>query len=146
MFSYSYAQFKHRDNYIFFPKKEGLSPLKTNCKEGSVKQVRFVPKLDCYIIEVVYESKVKEQLPDNNRGMSIDLGVNNLASIVTNVSKKAILIDGRKLKSINQYYNKKRSKIQQQLKKSKWKRKFKTINVSCKKEKQQSKGLSSQGK
>lgn len=90
--------------------------MKTNCKEGSVKQVRFVPKPDCYIIEVVYESKVKEQLPDNNRVMSIDLGVNNLASIVTNVSKKAILIDGRKLKSINQYYNKKKSKIQQQLK------------------------------
>lgn len=118
VFSYSYAQFKHRGNYIFFPKKEGLSPLKTNCKEGSVKQVRFVPKSDCYIIEVVYESKVKEQLPDNNRVMSIDLGVNNLASIVTNVSKKAILIDGRKLKSINQYYNKKKSKIQQQLKKT----------------------------
>lgn len=118
VFPYSYAQFKHRDNYIFFPKKEGLSPLKTNCKEGSVKQVRFVPKPDCYIIEVVYESKVKEQLLDNNRVMSIDLGVNNLASIVTNVSKKAILIDGRKLKSINQYYNKKKSKIQQQLKKT----------------------------
>lgn len=49
--------------------------------------------------------------------MSIDLGVNNLASIVTNVSNKPILIDGRRLKSINQYYNKKRSDIQQQLKK-----------------------------
>ena len=31
-------------------------------------------------------------------------------------------------------------------KKDKWKRKFKTVNVSYKKEKQQSKGLSSQGK
>lgn len=75
--------------------------------------------------------------------MSIDLGVNNLASIVTNTNSKPVLIDGRKLKSINQYYNKKRSKIQQQLKKSKWKRKFKTINISCKKEKQQSERLSS---
>lgn len=146
IFSYSYAQFKHKGNFIFFPKKEGLSPLKTNCKEGSVKQVRFIPKADCYSIEVVYESSVKEQLPDNNRIMSIDLGVNNLASIVTNTNNKPVLIDGRKLKSINQYYNKKRSKIQQQLKKSKWKRKFKTVNVSYKKEKQQSKGLSSQGK
>jgi len=136
IFLYTCGQFKHRGEVIYFPKKEGLKPLKTNCKEGSVKQVRFVPKSDCYIIEVVYESKVKEQLPDNNRVMSIDLGVNNLASIVTNVSKKAILIDGRKLKSINQYYNKKRSKIQQQLKKSKWKRKFKTVNVSNKKKKQ----------
>lgn len=117
VFSYSYAQFKHRGDFIYFPKKEGLSPLKTNCKEGTVRQVRFVPKYDCYVIEIVYESIAKKQFDDNNRIMSIDLGVNNLASIVTNVSNRSILIDGRRLKSINQYYNKKRSDIQQQLKK-----------------------------
>lgn len=117
VFSYSYAQFKHRGDFIYFPKKEGLSPLKTNCKEGTVKQVKFVPKYDCYVIEIVYESIAKKQFDDNNRIMSIDLGVNNLASIVTNVSNRSILIDGRRLKSINQYYNKKRSDIQQQLKK-----------------------------
>lgn len=117
VFYYSYAQFKHRGDFIYFPKKEGLPPLRTNCKEGTVKQVRFVPKSDCYVIEVTYESIAKKQLDDNNKIMSIDLGVNNLASIVTNVSNKSILIDGRRLKSINQYYNKKRSKIQQQLKK-----------------------------
>jgi putative transposase len=49
--------------------------------------------------------------------MSIDLGVNNLASVVYNVSNKAILIDGKRLKSINQYYNKKRSYLQSKLKK-----------------------------
>lgn len=117
IFSYSYAQFKHKGDLIYFPKKERLSPLITRCKEETVKQVRFIPKPDCYIIEVVYESVSKEQLHDNNRIMSIDLGVNNLASIVTNVSNKPILIDGRRLKSINQYYNKKRSNIQQQIKK-----------------------------
>lgn len=117
VFYYSYAQFKHRGGFIYFPKKEGLPPLRTNRKEGTVKQVRFVPKSDCYVIEVTYESIAKKQLDDNNKIMSIDLGVNNLASIVTNVSNKSILIDGRRLKSINQYYNKKRSKIQQQLKK-----------------------------
>lgn len=49
--------------------------------------------------------------------MSIDLGVNNLASVVTNVSNKPVLTDGRKLKSINQYYNKKRSFLQSKLEK-----------------------------
>ena len=117
VFSYSYAQFRHRGGFIYFPKKEGLPPLRTNCEEGTVKQIRFVPKSDCYVIEVVYESIAKKQLDDNNRIMSIDLGVNNLASIVTNVSNRPILIDGRRLKSINQYYNKKRSDIQKQLKK-----------------------------
>lgn len=73
IFLYTCGQFKHRGEVIYFPKKEGLKPLRTNCKEGSVKQVRFVPKPDCYIIEVVYEAIEKEQLPDNNRIMSIDL-------------------------------------------------------------------------
>src|SRR5699024_4226920 len=41
----------------------------------------------------------------------------NLASVVTNVSNKPVLIDGRKLKSINQYYNKKRSFLQSKLEK-----------------------------
>lgn len=118
VFSYSYVQFRHKGEYIYFPKKEGLKPLKTKCKEGTVKQVRFVPKADCYVIELVYESEVKEQLLNNNRYMSIDLGVNNLASIVTNTSNRAVLVDGKKLKSINQYYNKKKAKIQSQLKKT----------------------------
>lgn len=118
IFSYSYVQFRHKGEYIYFPKKEGLQPLKTRCKEGTVKQIRFVPKADCYVIELVYELEAKEQLPDNNRYMSIDLGVNNLASIVTNTSNKAVLVDGKKLKSINQYYNKKKAKIQSQLKKT----------------------------
>lgn len=117
VFNYSYAQIRHRGEYIYFPKKEGLPPLKTKCEEGSVKQVRIIPRQGCYVIELVYESCCKKQKVDNNRIMSIDLGVNNLASVVTNVSNKPVLIDGRKLKSINQYYNKKRSFLQSKLEK-----------------------------
>lgn len=62
VFYYSYAQFKHRGDFIYFPKKEGLPPLRTNCKEGTVKQVRFVPKSNCYVIEVTYESIAKNNL------------------------------------------------------------------------------------
>lgn len=117
VFTYSYAQIRHKGEYIYFPKKEGLSPLKTRCKEGSVKQVRIIPGQGCYVIELIYESSCKEQKVDNNRVMSIDLGINNLASIVTNISNKAVLIDGKRLKSINQYYNKKRSCLQSKLEK-----------------------------
>lgn len=113
IFSYSYAQFKHRNGMIFFPKKEGFKPLKTNCAEGSVKQVRFIPKCGCYVIELVYVADDVEQKNDNKKYMSIDLGVNNLAACVTNVDNKSFIINGKKLKSINQYYNKKRSKLQQ---------------------------------
>lgn len=60
IFTYSYVQFKHRGEYIYFPKKEGLQPLKTRCKEGTVKQIRFVPKADCYVIELVLHKASKE--------------------------------------------------------------------------------------
>lgn len=73
------------------------------------QQVRIVPKIGCYIIEVIYETKEK-QPKQNPRVASIDLGLNNLAAIVTNDGDNPILISGKKIKSINQYYNKMTSK------------------------------------
>ena len=73
------------------------------------QQVRIVPKIGCYVIEVIYnvnETKVKQ----NQKVAAIDLGLNNLATIVTNDGNNPILISGKKVKSINQYYNKMTSK------------------------------------
>ena len=61
------------------------------------------------MIEVIYE--IKENKPkQNQRIASIDLGLNNLATVVTNDGDNPILISGKKIKSINQYYNKMTSK------------------------------------
>ena len=73
------------------------------------QQVRIIPKVGCYEIEVIYE--IKENKPNQNqRVASIDLGLNNLATVVTNDGNNPILISGKKIKSINQYYNKMTSK------------------------------------
>ena len=81
---------------------------KTNRK--NIKQIRIVPKNNYIVLEVVYEATVKELLQDNKRYMSIDLGVDNLASCCSNVSN-AFIINGKPVKSINQYYNKKKAKL-----------------------------------
>jgi putative transposase len=47
--------------------------------------------------------------------MSIDLGLNNLATCVTNGVVEPFIIDGRRLKSINAFYNKRKAKIQSKL-------------------------------
>lgn len=73
------------------------------------QQVRIIPKVACYVIEVVYEIK-ENKLKQNQRVAAIDLGLNNLATVVTNDGDNPILISGRKIKSINQYYNKMTSK------------------------------------
>lgn len=80
--------------------------LKTNIK-GNLKQVRMLPRNKSYIIEVVYTVDVTESKEDNNRYLSVDLGINNLATIGNNVGAMPIIINGKSLKAINQYYNKK---------------------------------------
>lgn len=90
------------------------SNIQFKTKRKNIKQVRLVPKNNYIVLEVVYEATVKELLQDNKRYMSIDLGVDNLASCCSNVSN-AFIINGKPVKSINQYYNKKKAKLQSEL-------------------------------
>ena len=78
-----------------------------------VKQVRLVPCTGFYKIEILYIKKNKPKQVSYNpeRIASIDLGVNNLATITSNVFSP-IIINGKPLKSINQYSNKQIAKAQ----------------------------------
>ena len=95
---------------IKFPK----SNIQFRTKQKKINQVRIVPKNNYIVLEVVYESSIKELLKDNKRYMSIDLGIDNLASCSSNVSN-SFIINGKPVKSINQYYNKKKAKLQSEL-------------------------------
>ena len=76
--------------------------IKTNVEK--IKFVRIVPKTNYIVIEIGYE-KIEKPLVQNNNYASIDIGVNNLATITSNVFKP-LIINGKPIKSINQYYNK----------------------------------------
>ena len=103
-------QVKLKDGYVYFPKKAGLKPLKT--RVINIKQVRIVPQSTCYVIEVVYEKEVKDYELDDRLYLGIDLGVNNLATLTSNKKGlRPIFVNGRPVKSINQYYNKKKAKL-----------------------------------
>jgi putative transposase len=77
-----------------------------------VDQVRIVPKLDHYVIEVVYT--VDEPIKSKEAFIAgVDLGLNNLMAITSNQSGiKPLLVNGRPLKSINQLFNKRVAKAQ----------------------------------
>lgn len=75
-------------------------------KNIKLKCVRIIPKNNNIIIEIVYEKQEIILKENNNRYCSIDLGLNNLATIGSSIIKP-IIINGKPLKSINQYYNKK---------------------------------------
>jgi putative transposase len=78
-------------------------------------QIRFVPKGGCYIMEVVYEVEVPEQPTESKRVCSIDLGIDNFATMTNNIGLQPIVVKGGVIKSINQYYNKQKASIQSEL-------------------------------
>ena len=94
----------------------------------SIDQVRIVPRLGYYVIEVVYTIPDKQLKIDNKKYGSIDIGLNNLATVTFNDGNKPLIFNGRPLKSINQYFNKKKSDIQSKLEKVNKVKKSKRIN------------------
>ncbi len=87
--------------------------VKTKQNPADIKQVRVVPRIGHYIIEIVYNKKeVKNENLDKKKIAGADLGLNNLAAVTSNQKIQPLLINGRPLKSINQFYNKKRAKLQ----------------------------------
>jgi putative transposase len=107
------------DGYLYFaftPLKCLNNLFKTNVTE-KLLQTRVVPRGSIYVLEIVYEKDITEPKEFNNRILGIDLGVDNLATCVNNVGVKPIVINGKVVKSINEYYNKKRAKLQSDLKK-----------------------------
>ena len=99
--------------------------IKTKVKNNTINQVRIIPQVGRYVVEIIYTIPDVQEKPDNGRYASIDLGINNLATITTNLpDSKPTVIDGRKLKSINHYYNKRKAILQSKI--PKWKLKKST--------------------
>ena len=90
--------------------------IKTKVNPDRICQVRVIPKCDSYVIEVIY-NEPESTIGDDKFVASIDLGLNNLVALTSNQPGFIpLLINGRPLKSINQFYNKRSSQLQSQLK------------------------------
>ncbi|MEG5015942.1 MULTISPECIES: transposase [unclassified Microcoleus] len=90
--------------------------IKTQVNSAQICQVRLVPKCDSYVIEVIYDEP-ESTVSNGNSVASIDLGLDNLVALTSNQPGFIpLLINGRPLKSINQFYNKRKAQLQSQLK------------------------------
>ena len=96
---------KLKDKQIHFPKC--FNGFVLNTKVTNLQQVRILPRYNYIIVEVVYQIEVQKLKQDNGRYISIDIGLDNFATIGNNVGTIPIILNGKGLKSINQYYNKK---------------------------------------
>lgn len=97
--------------------KKNHRPIKINIPplllDKNIKEIRIIPKFNARFFEIQYTYQVENEQRnlDKNNALAIDLGVNNLATCVTNRGK-SFIVDGKKLKSINQLFNKYNAKLQ----------------------------------
>ena len=78
-----------------------------------VKEIRIIPKSKARFFEIqyCYEAEEIQSNLDENHALAVDLGVDNLAACVTSKGK-SFIIDGKRLKSINQWFHKENARLQ----------------------------------
>lgn len=99
-----------KDGYIYFVKNI-IHPIKTKIGDSKLCQVRIIPQATCYVVEVIYEKKEQNLNLNKDNVLSIDLGLNNLCSCISNVGLIPFIVNGRIMKSFNQWYNKRKAKL-----------------------------------
>ena len=127
-------KFKIVDGYIRFGWK------KLNCMNNIFKtripenaklmQIRFVPRGADYMMEVCYQIEVPDCSEISEKVAAIDIGVDNFITMVNNIGEQPIAVKGGVIKSINQYYNKQKAKLQSELKtinKQDWSRRLQRL-------------------
>ena len=87
--------------------------IKTN--KTNIKHVVIYPIANAYAVDVIYKVNDVIKKQNNKRYAAIDLGIDNFVTLTSNIAQ-ATIFDGKKLKSINQFYNKRRSILQSELK------------------------------
>ena len=91
-------------------------PIQVQTRQTAVQQVRIVPHGTHYTIEVVYQQPITPAPLDPALVAAIDIGVNNLAALTASLPGFVPrLINGRPLKALNQFYNKRRAQLQARL-------------------------------
>ena len=85
-------------------------------KQQNIQQVRIIPRLGFYVVEVIYEREPVISRVNPALHAGIDIGLTTLAAIASDKAGfTPRIVNGRPLESINQFYNKRRAELQSQL-------------------------------
>lgn len=81
--------------------------------DKKIKEIRIIPKANARFFEIqyIYETECIQRSLNTNNALALDLGINNLVTAVSNIGK-TFIIDGKRLKSINQWFNKENAHLQ----------------------------------
>jgi putative transposase len=93
-----------------------MLPITVKTQQKDIDQVRIVPRKGFYVVEAVYEQAVKQAPVNPAYYAGIDIGMNNLVALTSNKPAfQAVVVNGRPVKSTNQFYNKRRAELQEKL-------------------------------
>ena len=103
-----------------FRKQHGLTgkeltfPIPPCIKPHQIREVTILPAHGgkAYKIEFCYKVPSKPQNLDPAQYLAIDLGLNNFATLVDTATGAAVILDGKRIKSINRWYNKENARLQ----------------------------------
>ena len=114
----------NEDGKVTMPKF--LSGIHIRARHGNVRQIRIKMFKDSILISLMYEKEEKQI--SGTKVMGIDLGVNNLIAAAWDSEDRPVIINGKPLKSINQYYNKAKAHMQKEAKVYNGKNRTKRMN------------------
>jgi putative transposase len=115
------ADVKFKDGMLRFPLGSKVKtwfgidafylPMPTNLNYKDIREIRILPRNQCFYAEFVYKMPKPDNYKVNKKNvLGIDPGLNNWLTCVSNVGT-SFIIDGKHLKSLNQYYNKRVSTL-----------------------------------
>lgn len=105
---FDYQQIKFKDGNAKFQLSNEY--IETNIKQEDFRLMEIIPYGSCYKISLIYRiPQVDKKI--NANILAIDLGIDNLATLTSNTRNQPVVINGKVIKSINQYYNKKLAKL-----------------------------------
>jgi putative transposase len=85
-------------------------------RQATVRQVRIVPRKGYDVVKVVYEREPVPAAVNPALHASVDTGVNNVATIASDkLGFIPCIVSGRPVKSINQFYHKRKADLQSHL-------------------------------
>ena len=114
----------NEDGKVTMPKF--LSGIHIRARHGNVRQIRIKMFKHSVLISLIYEEAEKTAI--GTKRMGIDMGVNNLIAAAWDSEDRPVIINGKPLKSINQYYNKAKAHMQKEAKKSNGKNRTKRLD------------------
>ena len=93
-----------------------MLPIEVKTQQKDIDQVRIVPKRGYYVVEVVYTKEPIQAKVNPAYYAGIDIGMNNLVALASNKPGfTPVVVNGRPVKSINQFYNKRKAELQEKL-------------------------------